>query len=153
MTETDQDPLCLENQLCFAVYTLSRVMTQNYRPLLADMQLTYPQYLVLLVLWHRDNVSLKAISEKLMLDCGTLTPIMKRLQDRGYVTKSRPPGNEREIRIALTESGRALKEQAKTMSEHMLLAGKMEEDQANQLRSQLMKLLYQFRTPSPDKKI
>ena len=146
MTETNDNPLCLENQLCFAVYTLSRVMTQTYRPFLASMDLTYPQYLVLLVLWHQDDISLKTISHRLMLDCGTLTPMIKRLQERGYIVKSRPPGNEREIRISLTDSGRALKEQAKAVPEQMLLCSKMEQPQANQLRQQLMDLLTQLRT-------
>ena len=145
MTETSENSLCLENQLCFAVYTLSRVMTQTYRPFLASMDLTYPQYLVLLVLWHQDNVSLKTISDRLMLDCGTLTPMIKRLQERGYIIKSRPPGNEREIRILLTESGRALKEQAKAVPEHMLLCSKLQQPQASQLRQQLMDLLGKLR--------
>ena len=97
-----------EAQLCFALYTASRAMTQAYQPLLAELGLTYPQYLVMCVLWHGDGLSVRALGERLQLDSGTLTPLLKRLEAQGRIRRERAASDERQRQIWLTESGRAL---------------------------------------------
>lgn len=97
-----------EAQLCFALYTASRAMTQAYQPLLAELGLTYPQYLVMCVLWHGDGLSVRVLGERLQLDSGTLTPLLKRLEAQGRIRRERAASDERQRQIWLTESGRAL---------------------------------------------
>lgn len=107
------DPLCLDEQLCFAVYTASRALTRAYGPLLEPLGLTYPQYLTLLVLWEDDGVPVKRLGERLALDSGTLTPLLKRLEHQGFVERRRSTEDERVVNVFLTPSGRALKTRAK----------------------------------------
>ncbi|OOR93181.1 MarR family transcriptional regulator [Moraxella caviae] len=107
-----QDNLKLSNQLCFPLYSLSRIITSAYRPLLDELDLTYPQYLVLLVLWEHGQMSVGGIGEKLLLDSGTLTPLLKRLEAKGMITRERSQTDERTVLISLTESGKALQEEA-----------------------------------------
>src|SRR5205809_497971 len=104
------DPLLLGNQICFAVYSTAHAFNRVYKPLLDRLGLTYPQYLVMLVLWERDDVPLKDIGEKLFLDSGTLTPLLKRLEAAGLVKRTRSTEDERHVLIALTPQGQALKE-------------------------------------------
>jgi DNA-binding MarR family transcriptional regulator len=106
------EALRLDNQLCFALYAASRAMVRMYLPLLDPLGLTYPQYLVMLVLWEDDGLTVKRLGERLYLDSGTLTPLLKRLEQAGFVSRRRSPADEREVRIALTEAGRALREPA-----------------------------------------
>ncbi len=106
------DYLKLENQACFPVYALSRVLTAHYKPILDEVDLTYPQYLVMLVLWEHQQLSVKEIGEKLMLDSGTLTPLLKKLEKRELVTRTRGKEDERVVMIGLTENGKALKAKA-----------------------------------------
>src|SRR3712207_3559227 len=108
MTDTP-DPLRLDQQLCFAVYATAHAFTAAYKPVLEPLGLTYPQYLVLLVLWERDGLSAREISARLQLDPGTLTPLLKRLERSGYVQRRREPANERQLRVELTEAGLALR--------------------------------------------
>ena len=108
-----RDPaLLLDNQLCFALYSTSLTMTKIYQPLLAALGLTYPQYLVMLVLWEQDDVSVSALGERLFLDSGTLTPLLKRMEAAGLLRRTRSSLDERRVQIALTDSGRELKAQA-----------------------------------------
>jgi DNA-binding MarR family transcriptional regulator len=100
------------SQLCFAVYSASHAFTRAYRPLLEALGLTYPQYLVMLVLWGEDGLSVKEIGGRLFLDSGTLTPLLKRLEGAGLVQRRRDQGDERVVRILLTAEGRALRERA-----------------------------------------
>jgi DNA-binding MarR family transcriptional regulator len=111
-TNTASDALLLDNQLCFALHSASLAMTKVYKPHLDALGLTYPQYLALLVLWERDGVSVSEIGERLYLDSGTLTPLLKRLESQGLVDRTRDPQDERRVVIRLTAQGRALKEQA-----------------------------------------
>jgi DNA-binding MarR family transcriptional regulator len=104
------DPLELDQQLCFAVYAAAHAFSAAYKPLLEPFGLTYPQYLVLLVLWEKDGINVKAIGARLQLDSGTLTPLLKRLQAVGYIRRSRDPADERQLQVELTEEGRALRE-------------------------------------------
>jgi DNA-binding MarR family transcriptional regulator len=111
------DYLKLENQACFPLYALSRVLTAHYKPILEDIGLTYPQYLVMLVLWEQKQLSVKAIGEKLLLDSGTLTPLLKKLESRKLVSRIRSEADERMVMISLTKTGAALRNKALTVPE------------------------------------
>ncbi|QWF77011.1 MarR family winged helix-turn-helix transcriptional regulator [Amycolatopsis sp. CA-230715] len=111
MPSSDRD-LLLEEQACFALYAASRAVTDVYRPLLAELGLTYPQYLVLLVLWERDARPVKEIGAALHLDYGTVSPLLKRLEANGLVARRRLATDERSVTINLTEKGEALRERA-----------------------------------------
>ena len=104
--------LLLDNQLCFALYSASLAMTKLYQPLLKKLGLTYPQYLAMLVLWERDGLMVSELGERLFLDSGTLTPLLKRMQAAGLVARTRAVTDERRVHISLTAAGRALKAQA-----------------------------------------
>jgi DNA-binding MarR family transcriptional regulator len=108
-----KDALKLANQLCFAVYSTAHTFNRVYKPLLARLGLTYPQYLVMLVLWEQDDQSVKAIGERLLLDSGTLTPLLKRLEAAGLIRRTRDRADERLVRISLTEAGSSLRDAAK----------------------------------------
>ena len=106
------DPLALEEQVCFALSVAARGVVAVYRPLLEPMGLTHPQYLVMLALWQHAPLSVRRLSELLQLDPGTLSPLLKRLELIGYLRRERKPGDERSLAITLTDSGRALREDA-----------------------------------------
>jgi len=108
-----RDPLQLDEQLCFALYSASRAVIRAYAPLLEPLGLTYPQYLVLLVLWEGDGVSVTELGDRLALDSGTLTPLLKRLELQGAVERRRADEDERVVRIHLTPAGRALRAKAR----------------------------------------
>lgn len=109
-TVSKVDPaLLLDNQLCFALYSTSLAMTKLYKPLLAPLGLTYPQYLVMLVLWERDGVMVSELGERLYLDSGTLTPLLKRMEAAHLITRMRDVADERRVHITLTAQGRQLK--------------------------------------------
>jgi DNA-binding MarR family transcriptional regulator len=105
----------LDNQLCFALYSASLAMTKLYKPLLAALDLTYPQYLVMLVLWEGDGLMVSELGARLFLDSGTLTPLLKRLQTAGLVSRIRAVDDERRVHITLTPAGRKLKARAATI--------------------------------------
>ena len=111
-SDTASAMLQLDNQLCFALYSTSLAMTRLYKPLLDELGITYPQYLALLVLWERDGLTVSELGKRLFLDSGTLTPLLKRLESSGLVTRLRAVEDERRVHITLTPAGRALKEQA-----------------------------------------
>lgn len=139
--------LKLDNQLCFALYSASLAMTKSYKPLLDKLDLTYPQYLVMLILWERDGVALKDIAQKLFTESGALTPVLKRMQEMGLLIRARNPNSERTLEIRLTEQGRALKAKALQVNETVALqcgVGMSDipalRDQLVTLRNQLIKL-------------
>lgn len=107
--------LALEEQLCFALYAASRAVTALYRPMLEDLGLTYPQYLVMLVLWDRGAVPVKKLADALHLDYGTLSPLLKRLEANGHVRRARRSDDERSVQIILTDTGHALKTRAERL--------------------------------------
>jgi DNA-binding MarR family transcriptional regulator len=109
------DALRLDQQLCFALYAASRAMVRAYGPLLAPLGVTYPQYLVMLVLWERDGLSVSQLGERLALDSGTLTPLLKRLEALGLGTRRRGADDERVVHLDLTAAGRALRAKAKAV--------------------------------------
>lgn len=110
--KSPQPTLLLDDQLCFALYSTSLALNKVYRKLLAKLGLTYPQYLVMMVLWERDEVTVSEIGERLFLDSATLTPLLKRLEAAGLVTRTRAASDERQVIIELSKSGRALKTKA-----------------------------------------
>ncbi|ABI37895.1 transcriptional regulator, MarR family [Shewanella sp. MR-4] len=110
-TQTD-NALCLENQVCFSLYSAANAMVRAYRPMLDKLDLTYPQYLVMLVLWQEQGISVKTLGDKLFLDSGTLTPLLKRLESKGLVSRGRSEQDERVRVLSLTPAGQALKQEA-----------------------------------------
>ena len=115
-------PLLLANQLCFAVYSTAHAFNRFYKPLLDKLGLTYPQYLVMLVLWKQDGLPVKEIGERLFLDSGTLTPLLKRLEAAGLLKRTRSKEDERQVIVALTREGEALKEKARSLPLSILAA-------------------------------
>ena len=111
-TDTVDAMLQLDNQLCFALYSTSLAMTKLYKPMLEEMGLTYPQYLALLVLWEQDGLTVSELGERLYLDSGTLTPLLKRMETAGLVSRLRAVQDERRVHITLTAAGRKLKAKA-----------------------------------------
>ena len=132
--------LALDNQFCFALYSASHAMTKTYKPMLDRLGLTYPQYLVMLVLWENDAILVKEIGARLFLDSGTLTPLLKRLETNGLVSRNRDPHDERQVRIALSAHGRALREQAAQIPEQVLCASGQELGALGKLRTELSRL-------------
>ncbi|WP_330446029.1 MarR family transcriptional regulator [Kocuria rhizophila] len=112
--------LRLDTQLCFALYSASRKVTSAYREPLSKMGLTYSQYLVLLVLWEQDERTVNQLGEALMLDSGTLSPLLRRMENAGFVTRRRSEQDERSVIVSLTDTGRALEEDAAGMQENLL---------------------------------
>jgi DNA-binding MarR family transcriptional regulator len=129
--------LVLENQFCFALYSASHAMTKAYKPLLDRLGLTYPQYLVMLVLWEQDAILVKDIGARLFLDSGTLTPLLKRLEANGLVTRNRDPQDERQVRISLRAEGRALRAAASAIPAQLLCASGQEAVALSRLRAEL----------------
>jgi DNA-binding MarR family transcriptional regulator len=111
-TDTVDAMLQLDNQLCFALYSTSLAMTKLYKPLLEELGLTYPQYLAMLVLWEQDGLTVSELGERLYLDSGTLTPLLKRMETAGLVSRMRAVQDERRVHITLTAEGRKLKAKA-----------------------------------------
>ena len=136
--------LQLDNQLCFALYSASLAMTKSYKPLLDALELTYPQYLVMLILWQQDGLALKDIAEKLFTESGALTPVLKRMQEMGLLLRARSPHSERTLEIRLTDKGRELKQRALKVNETVALNCGMGLEQMQQLRYQLVQLRAQL---------
>lgn len=134
--------LRLENQLCFSIYACSREITSLYRPYLDQLGITYPQYLALLVLWEKQECSVKELGERLYLDSGTLTPMLKRMEAIDLITRQRSQEDERKVLVRLTEKGQALKQQAYCIAESLLANSGVSQEQFAQLLSQFNQLLH-----------
>ncbi len=130
----------LEDQLCFAVHATAHAFTRAYRPLLEKMGLTYPQYLAMMVLWDRRELTVKALGEALFLDSGTLSPLLKRLEQAGYVKRRRDPRDERQVIASLTPRGAALYEDVGAISVAMLEKSGCTLPEAEDLRDRLHRL-------------
>lgn len=139
MTEADE-ALKLDFMLCFAIYAAGHAFTRFYKPRLDALGLTYPQYLVFMVLWEQDGLTVKGLGEKLFLDSGTITPLIKRLETRGLVRRQRDADDERLVRILLTDAGRALKDKAMAVPLQVVGAVGLDGDGAAQLRLGLHRL-------------
>ena len=134
-------PLKLDNQLCFALYAATRAMTKTYRERLGPLGLTYPQYIVLTVLWERDGLNISDLGRALMLDSGTLTPLVKRLEAMDLVTRNRRFEDEREVEVFLTAKGRDIRELALGVREHVVCRLEMTDQEISVLRKDLMELI------------
>lgn len=141
INQKQMDYLKLENQACFPVYALSRVLTAHYKPILDGIDLTYPQYLVMMVLWEHQQLSVKAIGEKLMLDSGTLTPLLKKLENKNLVSRIRAEADERMVIISLTNNGTALKEKAALVPESFMCSLDLSMEEMGSLRDSINTIL------------
>lgn len=130
----------LDQQLCFALYSTSLAMMRVYRGLLPKLGLTYPQYLVMMVLWEQDQLTVSDIGERLFLDSATLTPLLKRLEAQGLVQRARARQDERQVIVSLTDQGRSLRDDAAALMPEILCATKCSVDEITQLRDQLVGL-------------
>lgn len=144
-----QPELLLDNQLCFRLYAVSRAVIRGYRPMLDALGLTYPQYLAMLVLWEwqaepPEQPSVKALGERLMLDSGTLTPLLKRLEQLGLVERRRARHDEREVHLGLTQQGIALRDKVLPLREDLLCRSGLDLNVTHGLREQLDSLLMQL---------
>lgn len=122
INERKEDWLLLDRQLCFALYSTSLAMTKAYKPMLDELGLTYPQYLVMLVLWEHERQTVSELGSRLALDSGTLTPLLKRLEGAGLVSRRRDAGDERRVLVAVTDAGRKLRQSAVGIPEKLLCA-------------------------------
>lgn len=147
------DALRLDHQLCFALYSSSLAMTKLYKPLLDPLGLTYPQYLAMLALWENDGLAVSELGERLFLDSGTVTPLLKRLEAAGLVQRERDAQDERRVRVHLTDAGRALRRQAAAVPGCVLDASQCSVDEVLALTREIQTLrdrLQQALGPSAD---
>ena len=141
MNEQNFDALKIENQLCFPLYACSREVIKQYKPYLDKMDLTYTQYLVMMALWEEKEMTVKALGDRLYLDSGTLTPLLKKLESKGYITRTRSRKDERNLLVAVTESGAALREQAMAMPRAIKAHTELTREEAETLYKLLYKIL------------
>lgn len=151
MKDMSIEALRLDSQLCFKLYAASRAVIRGYKPMLDQLGLTYPQYLAMLVLWEwQDTVpeqpTVKALGERLLLDSGTLTPLLKRLEQLDLVQRQRSARDEREVHLSLTDAGRALRDQVAPLKARLLCDSGIDLDRLGTLRDGLDQLLGQIRT-------
>lgn len=132
--------LRLDNQVCFALYSASLAMTKLYKPLLEPLGLTYPQYLVMLVLWEQDDRMVNELGERLYLDSGTLTPLLKRMEVAGWLLRRRDVVDERRVRVTLTDAGHALRDQAAGIPACLLQQSRCTLDELQSLTGQVQQL-------------
>jgi len=143
------DPLRLDLQLCFPLYAASRLVTQAYQPMLQELDITYPQYLVLLLLWEHPSLSVKEIGEKLLLDSGTLTPLLKRMEKKQWISRSRDPKDERSVIITLLEAGKEMREKACAIPVRLMQKMGLSPEELTQLKNQLNQLIIQLKSSIP----
>jgi DNA-binding MarR family transcriptional regulator len=141
--------LKLDRQLCFALYSASLAMTKFYKPLLEPLGLTYPQYLVMLVLWEADGLTVGQVGERLLLDSGTLTPLLKRLEAQGLVQRLRDAEDERRVLLQLTSAGRTLRARALAVPEALACASGCELDELVAMTARLKTLRDQISDSTP----
>ncbi|SDJ74747.1 transcriptional regulator, MarR family [Pseudomonas delhiensis] len=134
------ESLKLDNQLCFALYSTSLQMTKVYKPLLQELGLTYPQYIAMLVLWERDGITVGEISARMLTDPGSLTPLLKRLEGEGLITRKRSASDERVVELRLTDKGRELRQQAESIPACILTASGLSLEELGRLKNELVDL-------------
>ena len=138
------DCLRLENQLCFPMYVCAKEIVKRYRPFLDPLDITYTQYIALLILWERDGLSVKDLGDRMFLDSGTLTPLLRKLEEKGYVSRTRDPADERSVVVTLTPAGRDLREKAVTIPASVGACMKISEQDAVALYGILGRLMGTF---------
>ncbi len=139
--DKEYESLKLKNQICFPLYAASREVIKQYRPFLDELNLTYTQYIAMMVFWEEKKISVKDLGKKLFLDSGTLTPVLKSLEAKGYINRSRFAEDERVLIAEITDEGEELREQAKSVPKSVAGCVKLEPDEAIQLYKLLYKLL------------
>ncbi|WP_346859378.1 MarR family transcriptional regulator [uncultured Draconibacterium sp.] len=140
----EYDQLKLSNQVCFPIYAASRLITREYQPLLDKLGITYPQYLVLMVLWETDNVTVNKITNKLILNTNTVTPLLKRMEVLGLISRTRSENDERKVMVSLTEKGKELRVKAAEIPAQLvkkLDTGKLDLNELIDLREKLNRLI------------
>lgn len=142
---SNEDLLKLEQQVCFPIYTLSKEVVKLYRPYLDELDISYPQYLVLMVLWEAQQATVSEICDKLYLDTGTITPMLKRMEAKGLVARTRQKEDERVVQITLTQKGKELKQQAADVPHKLLEAIDLTQDELIFLRSITTKILKKYK--------
>ena len=141
MTRQENSILKLENQICFPLYAASRDVIKRYKPYLDDMGLTYTQYITMIVLWEEKTVTVKELGKRLYLDSGTLTPLLKKMEAKGLITRKRSFEDERNLIVTVTEEGERLKEMADGIPEKILACSEISLEEAVTLRALLLKIL------------
>ena len=141
MSNSKFDALKLENQLCFPLYAAAREIVKKYRPYLDELDLTYTQYITMMVMWENAEITVKALGKKLYLDSGTMTPVLKSLEAKGYIERKRSATDERSVSAFLTDSGKALKEKAVDIPVKIATCVGLDQGEAMQLYSLLYKVL------------
>ena len=135
------DCLKLENQLCFPLYAASREIIKKYKPFLDEIDLTYTQYIAMMVLWEENNINVKTLGEKLFLDSGTLTPLLKKLENKGYIERKRSNSDERNLVVSITKEGLKLRDVAKDIPLKIGSCVNLNEKEAKELYDILYKIL------------
>ena len=141
MSELKYDALKIENQICFPLYACSREIIKSYKPFLDEIDLTYTQYIAMMVLWEHKTMNVKAMGEILFLDSGTLTPVLKKLESKGFLTRQRSTVDERNLIVTITDAGEALKEKAATIPSEIAQCSNLEPEEAAMLYRILYKIL------------
>ena len=141
MSHKKYDCLKLSNQLCFPLYACSKEVVRRYKPFLDELDLTYTQYITMMVLWEEDCINVRELGENLFLDSGTLTPVLKKLEQKGYITRRRSETDERNLVVCITESGMKLREKAVDIPQKIGACVSLEPDEAAELYRILHKLM------------
>lgn len=141
MMEKKYDSLKLENQLCFPLYAAAKEIVRHYKPFLDELDMTYTQYIAMMVLWEHEEVTVKELGEYLFLDSGTLTPVLKTMEKKGWVKRCRSKEDERVLNVSITDVGRDLKEQAVLVPQRIASCVTLEKEEAQVLYKLLYKLL------------
>lgn len=141
MTRQENSTLKLENQICFPLYAASRDVIKRYKPYLDDMGLTYTQYITMIVLWEEKTVTVKELGKRLYLDSGTLTPLLKKMEAKGLITRKRSFEDERNLIVTVTEEGERLKEMADGIPEKILACSEISLEEAVTLRALLLNII------------
>jgi DNA-binding MarR family transcriptional regulator len=147
---TKAPPLSLDEFLCFAVYSANHAFNRVYKPLLDKLHMTYPQYLVMVLLWEHDGQTVGELGERLFLESNTLTPLLKRLETLGYIKRNRDPADERQVRVRLTESGRTLRAKALPIPGCILAASGLNAKEAKQLLAGIAALRHTLENYNPE---
>ena len=142
INENEFNPLALDNQLCFALYVCSKEIIRKYTPLLEPLGLTYTAYITLLCLWEKDNVPVKELGARLFLDSGTLTPLLKKMEGQGLVTRSRSGKDERTVYIQLTKEGKAMKQKCVSVPQQMMCQNIIDMKKAEPLLKTLHQIMH-----------
>ena len=139
------NPLSLDNQICFALYVCSKEIIRKYKPFLDELDLTYTQYITMMVMWEKKSVNVKMLGECLFLDSGTLTPVLKKLESKGYIKRERSEKDERHLVVSITDSGMKLRDKAVTIPSKVGSCVKLTEEEAKVLYNLLHKIISNVR--------